>query len=98
MIAPASQPAPRFSLGRTLATPGAVSAMEAAGNLPADFLDRHVRGDWGDVDDEDQEANEAALREGTRILSSYRTRKGAKLWVITEADRSATTILLPEEY
>jgi hypothetical protein len=98
MIAPANKPATRFSLGRCLATPGALAALEESQQAPGDFLDRHVRGDWGNVDDEDQEANEAALREGTRILSSYRTRKGAKLWVITEADRSATTILLPEEY
>lgn len=98
MIAPAKKPAPRFTLGRILATPGAIAAMEEAGNVPAEFLDRHVRGDWGAVDDEDHEANEQALRRGTRIVSVYHTRSGVKLWVITEADRSATTILLPDEY
>lgn len=98
MIAPAYKPAPRFSLGRCLSTPGALTAMEVSGQAPGDFLVRHVRGDWGDVDDEDKQANEDALRDGTRILSSYKTKAGIKLWVITEADRSATTILLPEEY
>lgn len=98
MIAPAYKPAPRFSLGRILSTPGALTALEEANQSPAEFLDRHVRGDWGDVDHEDKEANEAALRDGTRILSSYKTKAGVKLWVITEADRSATTVLLPDEY
>lgn len=98
MIAPADQPAPRFRLGRILATPGAIEALEEAGHVPAEFLDRHVRGDWGHVDDEDQQANEDALRDGLRLLSSYRTRQGVALWVITEADRSATTLLLPSEY
>jgi len=60
-------------------------------------LGRHVRGDWGDVDAEDRAANDRALREGTRVLSSYRA-GGVKFWVITEADRSATTVLLPSEY
>jgi hypothetical protein len=59
---------------------------------------RHVRGDWGDVDDEDWEANERALMEGTRLLSVYRSAEGVKFWVITEWDRSLTTVLLPEEY
>lgn len=72
--------------------------MEEAGNVPAEFLDQHARGEWGDVDAQDKEANEAALRDGTRILSSYKTKAGVKLWVITEADRSATTVLLPDEY
>ncbi len=98
MIAPANKPAPRFSLGRILATPGAISAMEEAGNVPAEFLYRHVRGDWGNVDAEDKQANEDSLLHGLRLLSSYRTKAGVKLWIITEADRSATTILLPSEY
>lgn len=98
MIAPANRPARRFSLGRCLATPGALAAMDASSQAPGDFLDRHIRGDWGDVDDDDRQANEDALVYGLRLLSSYKTSAGVKLWVITEADRSATTILLPEEY
>lgn len=98
MIAFAKQPKPRFSLGRCLAKPAAVEAMDAAGQLPADFINRHVHGDWGDLDGKDREANEDALAHGGRVFSVYHTRKGVKLWIITEADRSATTILLPEEY
>jgi hypothetical protein len=89
---------PRFSLGRLLATPGALAAMERSGEGPLSFLPRHVRGDWGVVGEEDAKANNQSLKEGTRLLSAYRTAKGEQLWVITEADRSATTILLPEEY
>ena len=89
---------PQFSLGRTLATPGALEALTASGQSPVEFLDRHVRCDWGEVDDEDAEANDDALEHGDRLLSAYRTSAGKKIWVITEADRSATTILLPEEY
>jgi hypothetical protein len=87
-----------FPLGRTVATPGALQALETAGQQPAEFLDRHVSGDWGDVDDEDKQENELSLRSGLRILSAYITSAGDKIWIITEADRSATTILLPEEY
>lgn len=87
-----------FELGQLLATPGALKAMEDADQGPAVFLARHCDGDWGDVDAEDQAENELSIREGFRILSAYRTVKGVKLWVITEADRSATTILLPDEY
>ena len=85
-------------LGRLVATPGALRALEEAGQSPAEFLDRHVIGDWGEVCDEDKQANNEALDQGLRILSAYRTRNGTKLWIITEADRSATTILLPDEY
>ena len=98
MIAPANKPTPRFTLGRCLATPGAVEAMNDAGQAPGDFLDRHIRGDWGSVDAHDRQANEDAINTGARIWSIYHTRKGVKLYVITEADRSATTILLPNEY
>lgn len=94
---------PRFQLGRIVATPGALEAIEAAKQAPSDFLDRHVRGDWGDVCADDQEANEQALINGSRLLSSYKTSLDVKLWVITEAaddkrQRSATTIMLPDEY
>ena len=90
--------AARFPLGRLVATPGALAALVAAGEFPLTLLRRHVRGDWGEVNKEDRQANERALREGTRLLSAYRTALGQRLWIITEADRSSTCILLPEEY
>ena len=89
---------PRFSLGRTVATPGALAALETAKQAASEFLGRHNCGDWGEVCSEDAEANEQALIHGERLLSAYRTSQGTKLWIITEADRSATTILLPDEY
>ena len=61
-------------------------------------LDRHARGDWGEPCDEDRQANDDALKNGGRLLSVYRTKEGTKFWIITEADRSATTVLLPEDY
>ena len=63
-----------------------------------EFLSRHVRGDWGELEQEDKDENQFSLEKGFRLLSSYRTTAGDKLWVITEADRSHTTLLLPEEY
>ncbi len=89
----------RFPLGRIVATPGALRALEEAGQTPAEFLDRHVEGDWGDaLDAEDTQENEFSVEHGLRILSAYTTRSGEKIWIITEADRSLTTILLPHEY
>ena len=93
-----TQASKRFDLGRLLATPGALSALEDASQAPAEFLARHRAGDWGDVDAADAAENDLSVAEGFRILSAYKTCKGVKLWVITEADRSATTILLPDEY
>tara|TARA_Y100000296_G_scaffold72494_1_gene88942 strand:- start:84 stop:296 length:213 start_codon:yes stop_codon:yes gene_type:complete len=69
----------------------------ALGINPAPLLDRHRSGDWGDVDAEDGQANDAALKDGSRIFSVYH-QHGQKVWVITEADRSSTCVLLPEEY
>lgn len=89
---------PKFPLGQVVATPGALEALEESAQSPLDFLHRHVAGDWGLVDKDDQAANDVALQEGSRILSAYKTLKGVKIWVITEADRSSTCILLPEEY
>src|SRR2546425_4836286 len=83
----------RFPLGRMLGTPGALAALEQAGESPIAYLSRHVRGDWGNVCPEDAQANEDALRDDTRIFSVYTTSRGEKLWVVTEADRSATTLL-----
>lgn len=87
-----------FTLGRVVATPGAFAALQKAGQQPGDFLARHVSGDWGEVPPEDIKENEFSLKQGFRLLSAYRTDAGDKLWVITEADRSSTCILLPEEY
>ena len=87
-----------FPLGRVLASPGVLLALEKAGQQPQEFLDRHASGDWGEVDSHDAEENEISLQNGLRLLSSYTTVTGDRLWIITEADRSATTLLLPEEY
>jgi len=87
----------RFPIGRILATPGALRVLESARISPLTLLIRHQTGDWGDVSADDAQENELSVEQGFRILSSYRV--GAeKLWVITEADRSATTILRPDEY
>lgn len=88
----------RFPLGRVGATPGALCALEQAGQMPAAFLDRHMNGDWGDVPEEDKQENEFSVAHGLRILSAYTTSAGEKIWIITEADRSYTTLLLPREY
>jgi len=90
---------PLFSLGQVVATPGALAALEKAGQGPKEFLHRHVHGDWGDLCEEDRRENQFSLERGFRLLSSYRTNAGdTTVWIITEADRSVTTILLPEEY
>lgn len=94
---------PRFPLGQVVATPGALEAMKDAGQSAFEFLSKHSQGNWGDVCPDDAAANEQSLIDGSRLLSVYRTSKSIKLWVITEAadergNRSATTILLPEEY
>ena len=89
---------PKFNLGSIVATPAAVQAIEKSGQSPSDFLSRHVKGDWGEVCEEDKQLNDQALIDGDRLLSAYRTLKNARIWIISEADRSATTLLLPEEY
>lgn len=86
----------KFPMGHTVITPGALEALSSAAVIAA--LDRHNQGDWGEVDKADWNANERALVEDARLLSAYRDSKGTKFWIITEADRSVTTILLPEEY
>ena len=95
---PGLESGPFFPLGRVLATPHALAVLEDHGVTPAGLLGRHARGDWGDLDPEDVQANRDALREGLRLLSSYRLADGVKVWIITEADRSATTLLLPDDY
>jgi hypothetical protein len=87
---------PLFPFGRIVATPGALEVL--APEEPIILLQRHQQGDWGEVDGHDQRANNRALKDGTRVLSSYTTSGGEKVWVITEADRSSTCLLLPEEY
>ena len=88
----------KFSLGRIVATPGALRELKDAGDKAATFLARHVKGDWGDVSSSDARLNDQAVKKGERILSSYVLSNGSKLWIITEWDRSATTLLLPSEY
>ena len=87
-----------FPLGRIVATPGALRALERAKQSAASFLARHAGGDWGELDREDARENEYSVAHGFRLLSNYTTAAGEKLWLITEADRSSTTLLLPDEY
>jgi hypothetical protein len=87
-----------FDLGRVVSTPGALDALRRSSQSPGEFLTKHARGEWGDLDDHDTEANRTALREGGRILSSYKNHLSDTIWVITEADRSSTCLLLPSEY
>ena len=89
---------PLFDLGQLVATPGALAALEKTGQNAMEFLSRHATGDWGDLPKEDKDENQLSLEKGFRLLSSYRTSAGDKIWVITESDRAHTTLLLPEEY
>ena len=91
-----SKNTPSFPLGQLLATRGAIEALAFDEIIRA--LNRHVWADWGDVPEEDRRANDDAMNGGGRLLSAYRSKGGTKFWFITEADRSATTVLLPEEY
>lgn len=87
-----------LSLGQIRKTPGAKAAFEKAGEYGLPYLMRHASNDWGDICTQDREENELGLREGFRIFSVYRLKDETTIWIITEADRSATTILLPDEY
>lgn len=87
----------RFSLGHLVATPGALELLERMSVNECELLQRHQRGDWGNVPAEDAIENENSIVNGNRILSSYQL-CDERIWIITEADRSATTLLLPEEY
>jgi hypothetical protein len=94
---------PKFDLGQVVATPEALRVLEESGQTPAFFLDQHIQGSWGEVCDEDKGLNDQALVDGGRLLSAYRTLKGERIWIITEAvgddgKRSATTLLLPAQY
>jgi len=88
--------AAKFNLGRIVATPNALAQLAQPDITLA--LCRHITGDWGELDEHDRQENELSLREGYRLLSAYHTTNGTKFWIITEADRSVTTILLPEDY
>ncbi len=85
-------------LGAVVATPGALAALEDSGESSLAFLARHAGRDWGEIPPEDWEENEFSIKNELRVLSAYSLRSGVKIWIITEADRSVTTILLPEEY
>ncbi len=90
---------PFFPLGQLTATPAALAALAACGQLPDEFLHRHQAGDYGVVDDEDKKLNDEAVRSGERVLSAYMLNDDeTKVWIITEADRSSTTLLLPSDY
>ena len=88
----------KFRLGEIVATPNALRTLDEAQQVPEEFLARHAAGDWGEVPAEDWQENELSVRKGFRVLSSYTLSTGKKIWIITEADRSATTLLLPEDY
>lgn len=87
---------PRFELGRTLITSAAQAVLHSEDVTKA--LSRHHTGDWGDLDDEDKQSNERALKDGSRLLSAYHDRKGTKFYIITEWNRQFTTVMLPEDY
>ena len=98
MLPTLSTTQPRFPLGELVATPGALQALADAVQIPSEFLRRHVSGDWGDLCTADAQENEASLTNGNRIFSVYHTALGDKLYIITECDRSVTTLLLAGEY
>lgn len=89
---------PRFSTGQLLFTPGAFASMQKYQTSPIELLRRHQAGDWGTIPKEDAQANEQALKYGDRLLSSYQITPDVVIWLITEADRSSSTYLLPSEY
>jgi hypothetical protein len=89
-------PVALFRIGRICATPNALDKLTQPDILSG--LQRHQAGDWGDLDEHDRQENDRALQDGSRLLSAYRTESGVKFWIITEADRSVTTVLLPEDY
>ncbi len=94
----APAPVARFELGEVVATPGVLDALKTNGQNAVHFLARHLRGDWGDLDEADRQANDHALTNRGRLLSAYHLHDGTKIWIITEADRSSTCLLLPSDY
>ena len=91
-------PEPLFKLGQIVGTPGALEELQEAEQNPLELIFRHVTGDWGDLTEEDKQENEFSLQRELRIFSAYELVTGKKIWVITEHDRSVTTILRPEDY
>ena len=91
-------PSVSFVLGRVVATPGVLAALAASGATPVPYLARHAIGDWGDLDEDDRRMNDLAATHDERVLSAYSLPDRTRIWIITEADRSSTTLLLPEEY
>ena len=89
---------PRFPLGHLVATRGAIEALNDAGQLAMEFISRHQQGEWGDLSDEDKRENEFSVDKHLRLFSAYHLKDKTKIWIITEADRSATTVLLPSDY
>ncbi len=92
------QPRRTFALGQIVMTPSAAAAFAATGERPFPFLARHQQGDWGEVSPQDATENDFSVTHGFRILSAYPLKDGTHIWILTEADHSATTILLPDEY
>jgi hypothetical protein len=89
---------PLFSLGSIVATPPALEALRRTGEDASTFINRHLTGDWGDLSETDKQENDVAIDVPLRILSAYTLKDQTKIWVITEADRSSTCVLLPEDY
>jgi hypothetical protein len=89
---------PLFSAGQIVKAPGALALLEHADRPPLELLSRHLRGDWGGLCHDDKAENELSLKYGFRLMSSYQITETEKLWVITEGERSVTTLLLPAEY
>src|SRR5687768_10346873 len=98
MESPSDEVYPKFELGAVVATPGALELLASAGKQPLDYIIQHLQGQWGDLDEHDRLVNEHALLHGGRLLSSYVVAGDQRLWIISESDRSATTLLLSEEY
>lgn len=89
---------PLFPFGQIVATSGALALLDEANRSPTEFFSRHLRGDWGGLCDEDKAENEPSLKHDSRLLNNYAISEAARLWIIAEADRSVTTMLLPKEY
>lgn len=94
----ATQASTLFPLGQIMLTPGAIDALNEAGQMPHEFIERHAKLEQGELSEDDYKENLFSADKHLRIFSAYQTARNAKLWIITEADRSATTILLPSEY
>ncbi len=89
---------PRFPLGQVVATPAALEMLQRHGRTPLVFITRHHQGDWGDLCEEDRNANETALNDGSRLFSAYKLSEDDRIWIVTEADRSSTCVLTPDCY